>query len=379
VRWIALLLTCTIACRASDPSFRSKSGERLSDLDPLPFRVAIAKIESAGVFSGKKTEGQRESLWFTFNDRGLQEFLVAVMSSNPELAKQYRIKGLRTFNETLAVTAPDLDSAVVFARENHADLLIVPRLVEDPVFDYKRINGRWATSLALYITWIGGLFVQDREYRAILSFDFAIINPHDGTAITTFSAASRSIDADQWERMNKQFWTVQTAWSLILPAFWVPDNHTDASRSTTARVCARLAAQLTGFLKEDYVKQARTLTGTLQGVEPRNGSEQESGKEFRFSAKIVGTQPITDIAVYVDDEPKPRREWIEAGENEKLPKEVERLPSPRDQSQISVYEVPIGVDGLSCEGKETRVRVEFAVNGRYASQTYVYRPAAPAR
>ena len=156
----------------------------------------------------------------------------------------------------------------------------------------------------LWITWIAGLFVQDREYHAILSLEFDLVNPHDGTVIDTFTAASRSIDADQWERMNKKFWTAQTAYSLILPAFWVPDNRTDASRSTTARVCARLAAQLTGYLKEDYVKHARALTGTLQGVLPRNGAIVGPGP-LSFRARVVGEQPITDVAIYVDDQPEP--------------------------------------------------------------------------
>ena len=70
MRWIPLALLFALACRSTDPSFRNRSGERLSDLDPLPYRVAIANLESDRALTGKKIEGQEESLWFTFNDRG---------------------------------------------------------------------------------------------------------------------------------------------------------------------------------------------------------------------------------------------------------------------------------------------------------------------
>ena len=52
-----MLFVCAIvalaACRARDPSFRSESGERLSDFDPLPFSVAIAPLDSKILLTGE--------------------------------------------------------------------------------------------------------------------------------------------------------------------------------------------------------------------------------------------------------------------------------------------------------------------------------------
>jgi len=373
VRWLAVVLIVVAACRTNDPSFRNRAGERLSDLDPLPYRVAIAKIDSQNVFTGEKDHDSEGNLWFTFNDRGVQEFFVAVLGRDPAAPRKYRVKSLNTFNETLSVTSIKLDDAIEFARKQQADLLIVPRLVEKPMFGYKRINGRWPTATLLWFTYIGGFFVQDREYHAILSFDFDIINPHDGTSIATFTAASRSIDADLRERMDKNFRSAQSVWKMFLPSYWVPDNKTVTSRSTTSRVCARLAAQLTGFLKEEYSRQARSLTGTLHRVGPRNGSRPK-GDSFTFRAEVVGEQPITDVAVYINGESAPLAEWRDDVDPSEKKGPVRGLKDVRDQARGNVYGVDIEVDDLSCGDTELRVRVEFAINGRYASQTFVYLP-----
>ena len=369
-------LLAVVSCRASDPSFRTRSGERLSDLDPLPFRVAIARLDGK-LLPGIREPDQKESLWFAMTATHVQDCLVALLDRKLPTKRvaepQFRLTGLRTFNEARGVASSELDESVLLARAMNADLLIVPRLNEKPLFDYRRINGRWATSMAVYITWIGGFFVQDLEYRAVLSFEFDIVNPHDGTTITTFTAASRTIDADLWERMDYRFLAVQTLWSIFLPGFAVPDNHATASKTMSARTLSRLAGQLTGFLKEDYIRQARKLTGTLTRIEPRNESLL-AARPFVFTANVVAEEPITYVAIFVNDEEELRCEWRPPEDVDQVSPGDKRLLNAQEQSTTGIYVMPIRLDELQCPPEGMTVRVEFAVNGRYASQTIVYSP-----
>ena len=375
---LLLPLLLAVACRTADPSLKSASGEDLADLDPLPYRLAIAPVHGMAT-DGFQTEAP---IHFTADNAGLQDMLVAVLDSDREHAKDLKIHSQRAVNEAVMIPRGErgtIAESIIAARAKGADLLLVPRIVEDPSFAYGKITGRWPTTTLLWITtWIGGHFVQDRQYRAAMSIEFELLNPYDGTSITTFTAISRTMDATLWERCNRRFFTAQTAISLLIPQYWVPDSKTLVSRDLTARVSERLGAQFTGYMKEKFARTARNLTGTINRVSPANGAVIH-GEKFDFRAEVVAERPITEIAVF-----RPNGEllveWIaDAGDKSALGADFSDrrfvLPSTEKQADGASFRVPIDVPDIAVKGMDTWVRVEFAVLGRFASQTFRYRAA----
>ena len=149
---VVCLMVALAACRARDPSFRSESGERLSDFDPLPFHVAIAPLDTKILLTGVEETGQHESIWFAIKRNEVQDCLVALFGRRSPQQKrirvteqQYCIDKLNTFYKTSAIVEPpetpkqmkarekdriarkfDLAQALLQAREMNVDLLIIP-------------------------------------------------------------------------------------------------------------------------------------------------------------------------------------------------------------------------------------------------------------
>jgi hypothetical protein len=242
--------------------------------------------------------------------------------------------------------------------------VIVPRLNDLPEFRSMGINGRWVVSTALWVTtWVFGLYVQDRRYLASLSFDFDIVNPYDGATLATYTTTSGRMDATLLERNKGRFATDRTALSLLIPAYFVPDNRARTSASLSARACERIAAQLARQLKNDFAKRAREITGTLQRVTP-DPRRPVGTRPIWFTASLVADEPITDIEVYLNGADEPLYEAHATGD--------QGIEPPSKQAWGGVYRVNFETPSFELPEQENWLRVEFAVRGRYASQTFRY-------
>jgi len=360
----ALLLTAS--CRATDQSFETEDGRRVRDIPSLPYRVVLATIDADGQLEIYRAEAKK--LEFTYSGEATQKLLAALLSSaGPPVDTVSGVHGLRrqnAFDDVRIAADPEQRAALLQAQAEGADLVIVPRLNDLPEFRSMGINGRWAVSTALWVTtWVLGLYVQDRRYLASLSFDFDIVNPYDGSVLATYTTTSGQMDATLVERNKGAFATDRTAISLLIPAWLIPDARARTSVSLSARACERIAAQLARHLKNDFAKRAREITGTLQRVTP-DPRKPVGLKSMWFTASLVADEPITDIEVYLNDSDEPLYEAHASGDDGIAP--------PAKQAWGGVYRVTFETPTFELPQQENWLHVEFAVRGRFASQTFRY-------
>jgi hypothetical protein len=132
------------------------------------------------------------------------------------------------------------------------------------------------------------------------------------------------------------------------------------------RACERIAGQLARSMKRDFARRARDTTGTLQRVHPH--PRQPVGRaSTTFAASLVARGPITDIQVFVNDAAEPVYEAHANGEAGS-----DGIASPEEQVWGGVYRVNFETPEFELPTQENWVHVEFAVEGRYASQSFRY-------
>ncbi|MHC4937641.1 MAG: hypothetical protein ACYTHK_01570 [Planctomycetota bacterium] len=364
---LAVLLLA--ACRAPDASYESEDGRKVRDIPALPYRVVLAVLDSDGELE-QYTPDTRKKLSFTYTAHGVQKILAELLAARGEpFPREFGVHGIKrqnAFPEVRPALGRELRHALLQAQNERADLVIVPRLNGLPEFKSLGINGRWATSTVLWFTtWIFGLYVQDRRYLAEVNMDFDVVNPYDGSTLATYTTASGRMDATLMERNKGRFATDRTVFSLFLPAYLVPDNRKRTSMSLTARSCERIAAQLSKQLKADFARRAREITGTLQRVHP-DPRDPVATDSMTFGASIVARAPITDVEVYVDGATEPFYEL-----------HGDSIAPPGEQAWGGVYRINFETGEFAFDEKGVTIQVAFAVQGRYASQTFSYRPPPP--
>jgi hypothetical protein len=363
---LVLALLAVAGCRAVDRAYQTSDGREVRSLDPAPYRIAVAPVESEGWLDGQR-KGE-EPYWFTLDGPGLQKLFVALMSEDPAPAKAYHLESQRTANSVVALEEHDPGGILEEAQRRGADLVVVPRLVEPPRFAFDK-HVRTAASVAWWLcTWVGGLFVQDKRYDAHMTIDFDVVNAEDGTTVETFTATSNVMDLTLWERQDHRF-GAGVAMSLILPPQLTVEQHAKVSEALTLLVSSRFAARFTGYLKEDFAQRERSLLGAVRAVYPHSGSDV--GNVLPLSADIIADQPITHVALYLNGDRKPVFEIKEGAAS----LEVARQAAGR-YFRVAVAEAdgdgaPRPVRIPLAPGRN-EVRLEYAVLGRYASRTFVY-------
>jgi len=361
---IPLLLLLLASCRAPDGSFVAEDGRKVRNMPSLPYRVVLAVVDSDGQLESFEPDSSK--LQFQYTAHGVQKLLASLLASDgPTIAKEFGVSGIErqnAFDEVRQAAGRELRHALLQAQNENADLVIVPRLSGVPELRSLGINGRWATSTILWLTtWIFGLYVQDRRYLVEVNIDFDIVNPYDGTTLATYTTASGQMDATLLERNKGKFLTGRTAISLFLPAYFVPDSRARTGLSLSTKACERIAAQLAKQMKSDFARRARELTGTLQRIRP-DPRKPQNAKSMSFAASLVARAPITDLEVYVNGAKQPVYEL-----------HGDQIATPDKQAWGGVYRINFETPEFGRNDRETTVQVEFAVEGRFASQTFRYR------
>ena len=368
-----------VGCRTADPAFYTRDGRLLADVDPLPYRIALASFPEAWP-RAKGPAVEKDRYWFRLSDVETHELLADILGRRPkeqsamdrslksgeggfgDLLRGYEIPLQNTCVEVIKIKKRKLVDALKEAQKQRADLLIMPRRAEPPRFTYLGTTNTVASFLLWLTTWIGGLHVQDQTFDARAAFDFFIINPYDGTTLATYTATSDHMDLTLWERNEREFQS-GVGWSLIMPPYFAPDEPEPVSNMLSGMVCARIAARLGGYLKQDFVYKEHETIGTLRELNRKNGSEIE-GPWLRLTGEIVADKPITDFALYVGDRTKPH-------DTEALStKEEDQLAT--DQAQGSIYRIELKPPLIPLKIGQNLIRIEFAVQGRYTSRTLYY-------
>ncbi len=365
---VALLVALSaFGCRSSDRAYQTSEGRDIGTLHPVPFRIGVAPVESGGRLDGRRKGG--EPYWFTLDDGGMQQLLVALMEPDPAAAEARKLETQQAAVSVLALRERDPRALLEEAQREGADLVVVPRLVEPPRFVFEE-RVRTTASVAWWLgTWVGGLHVQDKRYEARMSVDFDLVNAADGTVLDTYTATSEEMDLTLWEREGRRFGR-GTAQSLIMPPQLTGDQRPRVSAMLTTLVTARLAARFSGYLKEEFTRRERALLGAVRAIEPRSGSDVGPALDFR--AEIIAEHPITAVAIYLNGSRTPSFEIAEGGEGAAALEPARQAAGRNFRLSVAA----LGENGrhgaLPMAAGRNEVRLEYAVRGRYASRTLVY-------
>jgi hypothetical protein len=199
------------------------------------------------------------------------------------------------------------------------------------------------------------LFVEDLTYDARMTYDFEVVDPHTGEVIATIPASSDRMDTALVDRHKGV--SGGTALSLICPPFWVYDNKSETSEYLSQRMCERVTGQLTRYFKERFVREHRTALGELRLMSPRNQSDV--GPEARVRGKVIATEPITELALYLNEAKEP---FLDRTEGD--------LPSEADQRRGATCQVSFD-QRVDLQPGRNRISVEFRIAGRLSTRTIV--------
>ncbi len=361
-----LLVLCAAGCRTSDRAYSTGDGREVKTLDPVPYRIALAPVESGGWLDGKR-KGD-EPYWFTLDDDGMQAMLVALMDTDPAPAEKLKLETQQAANSVFALHERDPLRLLEQAQRQGADLLVVPRLVEPPRFTFEE-RVRTTASVAWWLgTWVGGLHVQDKRYQARMTVDFDIVNAADGTILDTYTATSELMDLSLWEREGRRFGR-GTAQSLVMPPQLTGDQRPRVSGMLSLLVTARFAARFAGYMKDEFTRRERALLGAVRAIHPQSGSDV--GPVLALRAEIIAEHPVTAVAIYRNGSRAPLFEIREDDD-------ASGALDPARQAAGRYYRLSVASGGarepvsLPLEAGRNEIRLEYAVRGRYASRTLVY-------
>lgn len=333
-----LLLLALAGCRYRDAAFYASDGRKLDAVEPLPYRLGVAPVAELDEQAEAGT-GYR----FVYSSAETQERLAAY---------------LRRFAAANEVVLVDADLA------GNVDLVLRPTVVRQADFGRPRPSSKaWLSAGLWFLTWAGGLYVEDTTYDASLALDFEIVNPHDGATIDTFSAATDEMALTFRER-NKGA-TGKAVHSMVIPPGEVGDKRLVASHALSERVLEHLAAVATGYLKQDFVEEERALLGQVKLLAPRD-NDIVSG-QARLSVRLSAFEPITEAAVFVNDAVEPAARW-RIGEG---------LPDAVRQRRGSVYVADLHTRELWLPEPRNVVTFEFRVAGRPTTRTFIFRNETP--
>ncbi|MHC4957886.1 MAG: hypothetical protein ACYTGN_05875 [Planctomycetota bacterium] len=356
IRGLIFLLVLGVGCHTVDPAYQARDGRDVRDLDPLPYKIAIGQI---GEYP-RSGEADDDGYWFVLDNEEVQDLLVAVADFEEAAAEERKLLSQRAANEVIQIDSESIDDLLNRAQALNVDLLLLPRVAEPPDLQYKGAKRTTSSVMLWLFTWIGGRYVDDKSYLARMSIDFEVVNPYDGSTIDSFTVASETIDLSLGERDDG--WSGGTAQSVIIPPQLTVENKERTSRVLSRLICSRLAARVSGYLKEDFVGKERALLGTLRVQKPRNRSEV--GEKLEFQAELVADEPITDCTVFANG-----REILRLTDNGA---KGARLPAAADQSRGKLFSVSFAAPPVDAVAGRNVVRVEYAVQGRYSSRTLLY-------
>src|SRR5688572_2607058 len=239
----ALLLLLALAatgCRTTDPAFFTPEGRPLRDLTPAAYRIAVAPIRmdqdrAASLPSARSAA----SLPFAYSLEGLRARIIA------DLGEQH----------AASEVFPVGEAALEEARDARADMLLRVRLTAVELSHVGSSGGAVLAGFLWLTTWVGGTLVQDSTYSARLELECDFVNPYDGRVLDSLTASSERVDLTFWDRNDVlSFGTLQ---SLVLPPSWTTDDAATTGQSLSRKAAARVAAQLTSYLKLRLPAEAR--------------------------------------------------------------------------------------------------------------------------
>lgn len=243
---LLLFALAAFACSSTDPNLLGPGGQPLEDWTPLEYRIAVAPFEipSPLMVSGMLPE-----------------------TPTGETFQEDFIEGLREVNAASLIVAVDGENPVEASR-GAAEILVLPR-IQYADLRYDEVGERWyVTGLLWFMTWLGGLFVEDSVYHARMVVDLKIVALDTGrTIIDNLTINTDYVDLSFFDRNPVFSWG--TLQSVIVPPFWTSDNKAQTQESLSKRALKIVAAKMKQFLVLNFphpesLRNTRMETAELQ-------------------------------------------------------------------------------------------------------------------
>lgn len=144
---------------------------------------------------------------------------------------------------------------------NHGSGLITKIRIRRVKHGDWELSSSWTLSGALWlVTWIGGLYIEDRTYDARLSIEFEFYRKNHKQSFDCKVFESDAISLDFWERNPLVSWGVIQ--SFILPPFWTSHHEMVTYNQVLRRGIFEIVGKVKQYLMEQYPTQSE-LNGNL--------------------------------------------------------------------------------------------------------------------
>jgi hypothetical protein len=259
-------------------------------LDPEPYRIAVAPVE-VSQFVGPQ------------DDSALH------LAKKEDLSKRLvdALKKMNVASEVVLTPARNeggaSDADLAFATDGKYDLLLRPRLVRANFTYDSPSSSAFLSGTLWFLTWIGGFFVSDSDYKADLMLECEAWNPCTSQIITNTRASSDEKTSLSYFERN-DFFSLGTLESLVVPPFWTHDGTEIASESLTDHGTLQMAADFKRRLRDLAAAAVTTSPMEFPEIEvssPQNGSAVKRGA-VDLNLRITSPRlAIAHVSIFIND------------------------------------------------------------------------------
>jgi hypothetical protein len=338
----AVLFAGLLGCTSVDPATVSEDGRLLSDLPPIPYRIALAPFGGQGLGAG----GRRLGFVYQSNElHGMLEKHLAALNVATEVF---------SLDATPDPEAPkDIDPTLWKAIRARADLLVRANIVESPQMASEGWSDRWPIAVGLTaFTGPGQDWVESATYHAKFGVDFTVESPRYLHPIGVVACRIDRQELDHWDRHG--VFSVATLASVLIPSFLMWDDDATTAQALSDKICSAVAARLAKYLKIELGAAQSRFLGELHldqsAIPSRPGRVPIRGK-------ISARNPVHALDLWVDAETEPR---IQLGRKE--------LGEATEQRRVGGYEATFD-RAVDLPAGRHLLQFEMVIRGQRTSRT----------
>jgi hypothetical protein len=231
---LALLTLCaSSACRSTDVALLDRNGLEVRERPPATFRIGVlpARLEAQGLAT------QSQFRLATADGAAFTDLLVA------------ELRAMNAATEVRALPPEDQAGDQLLG----LDLVFAPEVRQVAFTEDSTRIGKAVVSTGLWLfTWVGGWFIDDKEFRTGLRIETTVRSVNDRSLAATVDVTeleSGPLDLTFFER--NAAWTTGFFGSLFLPPWAIGSGFERTSETLTRRSATHLAARWKVYLLEE--------------------------------------------------------------------------------------------------------------------------------
>ena len=222
------------ACRSADTALLDRNGREVQQLPPAAFRIGVlpARLQAQDLGS------QSQFRLTTADGAAFSDLLVTELRAMDAATEVISLSGADENPESLT----DLD------------LVFAPEVRQIGFAEDSTRTGKAVASTFLWLfTWIGGWFIDDKEFQTGLRIETTVRNVESQRLAATLDLTefeSGPLDLTFFER--NAAWTTSFFGSFFLPPWAISSGFERTSETLTQRSSAHLAARWKVYLLDEF-------------------------------------------------------------------------------------------------------------------------------